>query len=430
MRPREGATVCYSITDVHDLHALATAVRKLASVHDARLLSVKTCESVVDLTGFDFAALALVDEPGSMRVVASTGLPRPVVGERILEGAGLGGNALRAGESLLIDDEVAIDTNTLLGGPQANPVFARLLPEGTAYEAFLAGANAAAAQPVTYGGTVIAVLYAGYDDGRSHDHTPLAMLSEFSAFLGPLLISVTHLGQLEQTVRADERQQMIQHLHDTSLQLLFGIRLTAQTLLETDLDQSQRTKVEEIESTSASAAQFLRETIQDTLREDRNLVVATQRFVDAFTHRSAVPAQLVVLGQPRELDTEVERLVVSAVREFLHNIEKHAGATSVAVSLTYREATFVVVVQDDGVGVPQDFRPPAIPNANCGLGIANVLQSASLLSGTVTWERNEDGGTTARIEVPTSATPMPIDFAGVTKAPPIAGALRGLEKAV
>lgn len=428
--------MCYSITDVGDLHDLATAVRKLASIHDARLLSVRTCETILDLTGFDFAALALVDEPSTMQIVAATGLAESAIGDRILEGAGLGGNALKAGESLLIDNEVAIDTNTLLGGPQADPVFTRLLPDGTTYELFLEAATAAVAQPVIYGGTVIAVLYAGYADGRSHDHTPLAMLSEFSAFLAPLLISVTHLGQLEQTARADERQQMIQHLHDTSLQLLFGVRLTAQTLLDTSLDPSQRDKVEEIESAAADAGRLLRETIQDSLRQERNLIVATQRFVDAFAHRSAVPAQLVVLGDPRELDTEIERLVVAAVREFLHNIEKHAGATSVAVSLTYREDRMIVVVQDDGVGVPQDFRPPTIPNASCGLGLVNVVQSASLLGGTATWERNEDGGTTARIEVPTSSAvlgaadrPTSIDFPGISKAPPIAGVPHGLERA-
>ncbi|WP_326594836.1 sensor histidine kinase [Streptomyces sp. NBC_01803] len=389
---------------MQDLHALATTVRKLTAINDPRLLAVRTCAAVAELTDFGCVALALVDEPGLMRVVASSGFSRSLVGQTVSEGDGLGGNALKAGESLLVDDEVAIDTNTLLGGPRADPVFGRLLPPDTRYEGFLSETTAAVAQPVIHAGTVVGMIYAGYTGGQSHEHGPLAMLSEFSAFLAPLLVSVTHIGQREQTARAEERQQVVQQLHDTSLQLLFGIRLSAQSLLQDDLSPHVREKIGEIESSALNASRFLRETIRETLGAQRNLVVTVQRFVEAFSARSAIPAQLIVLGEPRSHQDEVERAILTAVREFLHNIEKHAHASTAAVSLTYRDDMLVGVVQDDGVGVPDDFRPPVIPNASCGLGLVNVAQSVALLGGSVTWERNEDGGTTARISVPTNPT--------------------------
>jgi LuxR family transcriptional regulator, regulator of acetate metabolism len=123
---------------------------------------------------------------------------------------------------------------------------------------------------------------------------------------------------------------------------------------------------------------------------------------EAFTDRSGVATHFVVVGEPIELRSPLPAVLLTVVREALHNLEKYALARSVVVTLYYGTRDAGVVVQDDGVGLPKDFRIDPLPRGGRGLGLASLLQRTQQVGGNLILMPNEDGGVTLRASVPIS----------------------------
>ena len=113
---------------------------------------------------------------------------------------------------------------------------------------------------------------------------------------------------------------------------------------------------------------------------------------------SGVPARFVQLGPIRPLDAERTTLLVSAVREGLLNVEKHADAATVVVSLGEVDGGVQVAVADDGV--PRRTDDGAAESDGSRLGIRLLTEKASRLGGRASLVHDEDGGTTLRVLLP------------------------------
>jgi signal transduction histidine kinase len=123
------------------------------------------------------------------------------------------------------------------------------------------------------------------------------------------------------------------------------------------------------------------------------LSVALRADCAAFTDRTGVPAELVVLdGDPPALPPSRTEVLVGAVREALLNVEKHARATAVVVTASARPGGGIIVaVTDDGVGLPADH-----PR---GLGLTATGDAVGRLGGVLRVTSDRDG-TTWRVELP------------------------------
>jgi signal transduction histidine kinase len=86
-------------------------------------------------------------------------------------------------------------------------------------------------------------------------------------------------------------------------------------------------------------------------------------------------------------------VLVTAVREALLNVEKHAHASAVVVSVGPRPGGGIVVaVIDDGTGLVPDHTP--------GLGLTSTADAVGRLGGAVRITSDPDGGAIWRIELP------------------------------
>jgi signal transduction histidine kinase len=106
---------------------------------------------------------------------------------------------------------------------------------------------------------------------------------------------------------------------------------------------------------------------------------------------------------------------VAVVREALVNVEKHAHATSVVVSLVASGEGLAVAIADDGLGWPDAAAPGADPLAelaarrprgpsrerSSGMGLKASYDRVARLGGALSIVGNEDGGLTVRAWVPT-----------------------------
>jgi LuxR family transcriptional regulator, regulator of acetate metabolism len=116
-----------------------------------------------------------------------------------------------------------------------------------------------------------------------------------------------------------------------------------------------------------------------------------------FSSRTGVAAELVVLGDLPRLDEARSGALLRVAREALLNVEKHAHAHSVLVSLYPHEDGLVLSVADDGTGGTGDVR---------GLGRSGISEAVERVGGRVSFAGNEEGGSTVRAWVP-AATGRP-----------------------
>jgi signal transduction histidine kinase len=208
------------------------------------------------------------------------------------------------------------------------------------------------------------------------------------------------------TAVATERQRMQASLHDSVGAMLFSIGAQVRDLRTTLPDNPLlRARLGRLESDVSAASLALREALlalSETTPE-RALPIELSEHCRSFSARTGVPARLVQLGAVRPLDAERTALLVAAVREGLLNVEKHAGAGTVVVSLGEVETpdgrgAVQVAVADDGTPPESDAAPPG-----SGIGLRMLVERAARVGGRVSLVHDEDGGSTLRMLLPAPA---------------------------
>jgi signal transduction histidine kinase len=220
-------------------------------------------------------------------------------------------------------------------------------------------------------------------------------------------------GQLEAAERLrlleEERRRIARELHDRVAQTLFSIGLTAQTAMDGDPGEANgnaehETALKAIRSLSAVGNEQMREAIFALSHgelPERGLARTLWHVVRDFRERTSMEADLMLVGKEPRLSGNAAEALVATAREALANVEQHAHATSVVVSLRTTSSGVTLAVQDDGVGAkPLVLR--SIGSSATHFGLRGVQERVHSLGGSFTVRRGEDGGFVLRVRVPTS----------------------------
>jgi signal transduction histidine kinase len=204
-----------------------------------------------------------------------------------------------------------------------------------------------------------------------------------------------------------ERQRIASALHDDVSQLIFGMIGRAKRAAElhpedaAELLNAVHVLIEQLQQTQDRLrAVIARSGPADAIE---TVPAATQRELDDFSARTGTASHLVLSAHPEPLPPALERVILNCLRQALFNIERHAQARVVVVTLDYRRDRVRLVVQDDGRGLPIGFEPRVIPVDGHHWGFTSMAEQAERQGGTVELRRIE-GGTQLLLELP---RPMP-----------------------
>src|SRR5712692_6931080 len=226
-------------------------------------------------------------------------------------------------------------------------------------------------------------------------------------------------GQVEAAERDrlldDERQRIARELHDRVAQTLFSIGLAAQSALESDGDGAAdngdpQQALQSIRGLSALGNEQMREAIFALNRadlQDRGLERTLWTVVRDFRERTGLEADLVLVGRERLLPPETAEALLAIVREALVNVEQHAQASSVVVTLRRSRGGVTLVVQDDGVGAPA-LLLRSIGSSFRHFGLRGIQERIRKMGGGFTVRNGDDGGLVVRVRVPVSEAPTPL----------------------
>jgi signal transduction histidine kinase len=206
-----------------------------------------------------------------------------------------------------------------------------------------------------------------------------------------------------QLVRAqeEERKGLSRELHDELGQMLTALRMElgrgeralalgspafAATLTESKLliDQMMR------------LVRDLAMGLRPSMLDDLGLEPALAWQSRDFSRRYNVPVNLTVTGDLDRLPDVHRTCVYRVVQEALTNCAKHAGATSIDVSVTGGADRLEVSVEDNGVGLPPRPRQG-------GLGLTGIKERVRELSGSAFVQSRANGGTALHITLPVPA---------------------------
>jgi two-component system sensor histidine kinase DegS len=158
----------------------------------------------------------------------------------------------------------------------------------------------------------------------------------------------------------------------------------------------------DIRNSAKQGAEDLRAAIFALTRaevHDLGLVRALWQLVREFQDKTNVEADLVESGAERRASPEIAEVLHAVAREGLNNVEQHARATAVVVSLQFDPEAVTLTVQDDGIGASALVLDTLSESAT-RFGLSGIREQVLRLRGTFMAQSGDDGGFILRARVP------------------------------
>ena len=158
----------------------------------------------------------------------------------------------------------------------------------------------------------------------------------------------------EKAVEA-ERQRIASDFHDGPLQSFISVQMRLEILrklLDRDF-QAGMEDLRQLQTLAQSQVRDLRAFLHSMRPVDvdgANLVATARRTAETFQKESGIPVTFIGSGTPVGLPPEMALEVLQMLRESLHNVQKHAGATRVAVAMEKTDRGLEISVDDNGHG--------------------------------------------------------------------------------
>jgi PAS domain S-box-containing protein len=251
---------------------------------------------------------------------------------------------------------------------------------------------------------------------------PVARNDSAVASVGMVVTDMTEARRTEEMLRSltrrimqvheSERGRVASELHDNITQLLCAVLARCQALVQgpESLDDLARYKadaltIREMLGQAASEVERISRFLQPGVLKQLGLVALLRDTCASFSRRSGVPVTLACPASITRLSYESALACYRILQESLDNVELHATAHRVAVSLRQQRGFVCLTIKDDGVGFDQR---PSQPGGQVGFGLLGMRERAAHVGGNLTVVSRPGVGTEIRTRIPrTPAVPAP-----------------------
>jgi signal transduction histidine kinase len=152
-----------------------------------------------------------------------------------------------------------------------------------------------------------------------------------------------------------ERQRIAADFHDGPLQSFISMQMRLEILrklLERDINAGVQ-DLRQLQVLAQSQIRDLRAFLHSMRPVDMdggNMVTTARRTAESFQKETGIPVTFTAPSTPTGLSQEMTLEVVQMIREALHNVQKHASATRVAVTMEKTERGLEISIDDNGHG--------------------------------------------------------------------------------
>lgn len=205
-----------------------------------------------------------------------------------------------------------------------------------------------------------------------------------------------HLSDHLRSIQEKERGNISREIHDEIAQNLARIRMDIQNV-------KKKCEEEELQTLN-NASELVDETIQSVRRiatelrprilDDVGLIAAVQWQVNQIKARDELDIELSYEPEEFSIDHEMAVDIFRIVQESLHNIIKHANASTASIKLFQNAQEVVVLIADDGVGFEQDAL-----QSTSSLGIVGMRERARRWNGKFSVTSSPGKGTQVEVTI-------------------------------
>ncbi|MFB9241089.1 cache domain-containing protein [Massilia antarctica] len=205
-----------------------------------------------------------------------------------------------------------------------------------------------------------------------------------------------------------ERARLSRDLHDGISQWLVSIKLQIEAgviRLGGDAAQQQKARTS-FEHTAGQLNDVLGEVrrishnLRPAILDDLGLAAALDHLAHEATQNSALPVRFLARGASDGLLDVANTVLFRIAQEALTNIERHAGAHQVGITLACENGCVTLTIADDGAGF--DAAKVAI-HPKRGIGLRNMMERMDAIGGQLVIT-SSPAGTTVQASVPLPPT--------------------------
>jgi signal transduction histidine kinase len=212
------------------------------------------------------------------------------------------------------------------------------------------------------------------------------------------------------SLREQERKSLARELHDQTIQDLLSLNYQLEGIEENEKEgspikeglQSIRHDVRKLVEELRLICSNLRPPTIDSL----GLRSAILSFANEWATRTRISFTLNIEANFTRMPETTELSLFRIIQECLHNIEKHSKATTASISIKNTGLrTILISVQDNGVGLPNDFDLSRMA-ANNHYGLLGISERIALMGGRVRMQNRQEGGMLLQSEIPLPSAKM------------------------
>jgi signal transduction histidine kinase len=214
-------------------------------------------------------------------------------------------------------------------------------------------------------------------------------------------------SRLRENVLLAERNRIARELHDTVLKTLHGLSLEARALAGRSAETSPSVK---------ETAQYIEDICSRTGREIRDVIFALRtegpatgigaqvaKILDEWSKATGITGKFALSGTDAVLTPETARQVRNIVAEALTNVQRHAAASGVTITMEISAGEIDIRIEDNGHGFERSQSEIHTFVSEGKLGIAGMRERAEVLGGRFSLASDKTG-TRLGIKVPLTAT--------------------------
>jgi signal transduction histidine kinase len=217
-------------------------------------------------------------------------------------------------------------------------------------------------------------------------------------------LRVAH-DQARLTAVAEERNRLAREIHDSLAHYLTvaNVQLEAAEKLGADHSAAAFQHVQRARRLILDCLQDVRRSVgalRATTLEELALERSLERLVSDFAQATGLGVRLATdLPTHLALAPEVAQAVYRSVQEGLTNVQRHAQATAVEVTLRGSSEWLTLAIEDNGSGVAQ-----CDASSVTGYGLVGLRERVALLEGQLSFGPAESGGSRLSVCVPLRST--------------------------
>ena len=233
-------------------------------------------------------------------------------------------------------------------------------------------------------------------------------LKQSEAHYAQLFEQLRHLSRQLLLAQEDERKRISRELHDEIVQTLVGINVHLASLtmkapfnlkdLRKKIAQAQRL----VEKSVDIVHRFARE-LRPTVLDDMGLIPALQSFIKDFTKRTNIRVHFTAFAGVEQLNSTQRTVLYRVTQSALANVDKHAHASDVKVSIHKLRDAIRLEIHDNGKSF--DMERVLFAKRHKSLGLLGSRERVEMVGGKFGVESAPGQGTTISAEIPISAPP-------------------------